>query len=89
MKKSVKKILDYTAISIGIIALIVLIYGIIKALIWKLIMNFSNLLNFVILVYLSVSVAGTKCFSLSQLFIAAFGVFSSIIVQIVSILTKD
>lgn len=48
----------------------------------------SSFLNFVILVYVSISLVETACFNLSQLIITAIGLFSSILIQLVSIVNK-
>ncbi len=42
----------------------------------------GNLLNFIILIYLSLNVVNTTCFDISQISIAAFGLMVSILIHL-------
>ena len=43
---------------------------------------YGNALNFIILIYLVLTVINTQCFNLSQMLIAAFGLMVSILIQL-------
>jgi len=46
----------------------------------------GNALNFIILIYLSLGVVGTKCFDLNEILIASFGLMVSILIQLRNLL---
>lgn len=46
---------------------------------------FGNLLNFLILAFLSISIVNTQCFDLFQMILFLIGLFASIFIQIVAI----
>jgi len=52
---------------------------------WEYLTLFANFLNYAIFVFLSVNLIGTQCFSIKQIFIVAFGLFTSIIIQLLSV----
>jgi len=50
---------------------------------------FGNLLNFVILFYLSATLFNTSCFNAFQIIISSFGLFVSILIQFRNILIRE
>lgn len=49
---------------------------------------FSNLINFLIFLYISINIVSTSCFDTFQMSLSLFGLLSSIFVQIVSVTIK-
>ena len=49
---------------------------------------FGNFINFVIFVYLVMSLLGSECFSVFQLSLSLFGLFSSIGIQMIGVIIK-
>jgi len=43
---------------------------------------FGNSLNFIILIYLILAILNSRCFELSQILIAAFGLFVSVLIHL-------
>ena len=46
---------------------------------------FGNFINFVIFVYLIISLLGSECFNVFQLSLSLFGLFSSIGIQMIGV----
>lgn len=44
----------------------------------------GNLVNFLIFVFIVISIVGTNCFSITQMSLTAFGLFASIFIHIIS-----
>ena len=84
MKKEKKKKLDLVLWILGLTAMILLIYGIIKIFNMEseLLTWYGSALNFVILIYLILSTFHTPCFSLSQSLIAGFGLLVSLLIHL-------
>ena len=48
----------------------------------------SNFINYTIFAFISINLLSTSCFSLPQMLITAFGLFTSITVQLISIVIR-
>jgi len=48
----------------------------------------SNFINYTILAFISINLIGTNCFSAPQMLITAFGLFTSITIQLISIVIR-
>jgi len=50
---------------------------------------YGSVLNFVILIYLILSVIGTSCFSFSQFLIASLGLMTSLLIHLRNLIKKE
>ncbi len=48
----------------------------------------SNIINYTIFVFITINLINTSCFDFFQMSIAAFGLFTSILVQIISLVIR-
>lgn len=49
---------------------------------------FSNLINFLIFMYIAITIVNTQCFNVFQMSLSLIGLLSSIFIQIVSFLLR-
>jgi len=49
---------------------------------------FGNFINFLIFTFIAISVVNTSCFDITQMIMTSFGLFVSILIQIVSMVAK-
>jgi len=49
---------------------------------------FGNFLNYTIFVFISINLLETRCFELNQMLITAFGLFTSLFIQLISVLMR-
>lgn len=55
---------------------------------WDLLNWLANVLNYAIFAFISINLVGSRCFNTKQMIITSFGLFVSLMIQLLTIIIK-